>query len=111
MMVPGKGRAYVVGVDFATLSGRAVVVAVDNGEMVGSAVREYVHDVLTDSSPKPDPKTDPKTVGCRRTGRCTSRPADLSRTELALIDADPTVRRCAQELRWNQAYHRLANGL
>jgi L-arabinose isomerase len=37
--------------------------------------------------------------------------ADLSRTELALIDADTTVRRFAQELRWNQAYHRLANGL
>jgi len=32
-------------------------------------------------------------------------------TELALIDTDTTTRRFAQELRWNQAYHRLAQGL
>jgi L-arabinose isomerase len=36
--------------------------------------------------------------------------AELSRTELALIDAGTTVRRFTQELRWNQAYHRLAQG-
>ena len=27
--------------------------------------------------------------------------------ELALIDADTHPRRCEQELRWNEAYHRL----
>ncbi|MEO7060618.1 MAG: L-arabinose isomerase [Lapillicoccus sp.] len=37
--------------------------------------------------------------------------ADLTRTELALIDADTTTRRFDQELRWNNAYHRLAAGL
>jgi L-ribulokinase len=59
MMLPGKGRAYVVGVDFGTLSGRAVVVAVDNGEIVGSAVREYVHGVLTDSLPETGTGSEP----------------------------------------------------
>ena len=37
---------YVVGVDFGTLSGRAVVVRVDDGAEVGSAVHEYRHGVL-----------------------------------------------------------------
>jgi L-arabinose isomerase len=37
--------------------------------------------------------------------------ADMLGTELALIDTDTTTRRFAQELRWNQAYHRLAQGL
>ena len=36
--------------------------------------------------------------------------ADMVGTELVLIDADTTVRRLRQELRWNQAYHRLAQG-
>jgi L-arabinose isomerase len=36
--------------------------------------------------------------------------AEMSRTELVLIDDDTTVRRFVQELRWNQAYYRLAQG-
>jgi len=36
--------------------------------------------------------------------------AEIARTELVLIDADTTVRRLRDELRWNQAYHRLALG-
>ena len=36
--------------------------------------------------------------------------AEIARTELVLIDADTTPRRLLQELRWNQAYHRLAAG-
>jgi L-arabinose isomerase len=36
--------------------------------------------------------------------------AEMSGTELALIDGDTTIRRFTQELRWNQAYHRLAQG-
>jgi L-arabinose isomerase len=36
--------------------------------------------------------------------------ADMTGTELVLIDGDTTVRRLRQELRWNQAYHRLAQG-
>ena len=37
--------------------------------------------------------------------------ADMLGTELAVIDADTSVRRFVQELRWNQAYHRLAQSL
>jgi L-arabinose isomerase len=37
--------------------------------------------------------------------------AEMTRTELALIDSDTRIRRFQQELRWNQAYYRLANGL
>ncbi|MEZ0064560.1 L-arabinose isomerase [Streptacidiphilus sp. MAP12-20] len=36
--------------------------------------------------------------------------AEMTGTELALIDAATTTRRFTQELRWNQAYHRLAQG-
>jgi L-arabinose isomerase len=37
--------------------------------------------------------------------------AEMTRTELALIDSVTRIRRFIQELRWNQAYHRLASGL
>jgi L-ribulokinase len=37
---------YVVGVDYGTLSGRAVVVRVRDGEELGSAVKEYPHAVM-----------------------------------------------------------------
>lgn len=37
---------YVVGVDFGTLSGRAVVVRVSDGAELGSAVHEYAHGVM-----------------------------------------------------------------
>jgi L-arabinose isomerase len=37
--------------------------------------------------------------------------AEMARTELVLIDADTTTRRLRDELRWNQAYYRLARGL
>ncbi|QMU71412.1 L-arabinose isomerase [Streptacidiphilus sp. P02-A3a] len=37
--------------------------------------------------------------------------ADLLGTELALIDGETSTRGFAQELRWNQAYHRLAQSL
>jgi ribulose kinase len=36
---------YVVGVDFGTLSGRAVVVRVGDGAVLGSAVHDYAHGV------------------------------------------------------------------
>ncbi|MEO3778900.1 ribulokinase [Micromonospora sp. B11E3] len=42
---------YVVGVDFGTLSGRALVVRVSDGAELGSAVHEYPHAVLTDALP------------------------------------------------------------
>src|SRR6185295_9732815 len=37
---------HVVGVDFGTLSGRAVVVRVSDGAELGSAVHEYPHGVM-----------------------------------------------------------------
>ena len=37
--------------------------------------------------------------------------AELTRTELLLIDATSTTRDVRNELRWNAAYHRLAGGL
>ena len=36
--------------------------------------------------------------------------AEMTGTELVLIDADTTMRGLRQELRWSQAYHRLAQG-
>ena len=36
--------------------------------------------------------------------------AEMTRTELLMIDADTRPRRFLQELRWNQAYYRLAQG-
>ena len=40
------GGACVIGVDYGTLSGRAVVVAVQDGAELGSAVHEYAHAVI-----------------------------------------------------------------
>jgi L-arabinose isomerase len=37
--------------------------------------------------------------------------AEMTRTELVVIDEHTTTRRFVQELRWNQAYYRLAQGL
>ncbi|WP_306859880.1 ribulokinase [Arthrobacter bambusae] len=42
---------YVIGVDYGTLSGRAVVVRVSDGAELGSGVFEYPHAVMTDRLP------------------------------------------------------------
>jgi L-ribulokinase len=42
---------YVVGVDYGTLSGRALVVRVSDGAELGSALFEYPHAVMTDRLP------------------------------------------------------------
>src|SRR5256714_13793901 len=42
---------YVVGVDFGTLSGRAVVVRVSDGAELGTGVHEYAHAVVDDRLP------------------------------------------------------------
>ena len=47
--------AVVVGVDFGTLSGRAVVVRVRDGQELGSAVAEYPHGVLERALPSGEP--------------------------------------------------------
>lgn len=44
-------ESFVIGVDYGTLSGRAVVVRVRDGKELGSAVHEYPHAVVTDSLP------------------------------------------------------------
>jgi L-arabinose isomerase len=36
--------------------------------------------------------------------------AEMSGVELMTIDADTNIRQFTKELRWNQAYHRLAQG-
>jgi L-ribulokinase len=46
----GRER-YVVGVDFGTLSGRALVVRVSDGAELGTAVHEYPHGVIEDRLP------------------------------------------------------------
>lgn len=43
--------AVTLGVDFGTLSGRALVVAVDDGRELGSAVHEYTHGVVDAALP------------------------------------------------------------
>jgi L-ribulokinase len=45
------GEKYTVGVDFGTLSGRALVVRVDDGFELASAEHAYEHGVLTDALP------------------------------------------------------------
>ena len=44
--------AVVVGVDFGTLSGRALVVRVADGTELGTATHEYAHAVLDDADTK-----------------------------------------------------------
>ena len=55
---------YTVGIDFGTLSGRAVVVRVADGEEVGSAVHDYPHGVMERRAGRDG------RARCRRTGRC-----------------------------------------
>ena len=43
---------FVIGVDYGTLSGRAVVVRVRDGKELGSGVFEYPHAVVTGELPK-----------------------------------------------------------
>src|SRR3954452_25606559 len=45
------GEKFVVGIDFGTLSGRALVVRVADGAEVGTAVHEYAQGVIDDVLP------------------------------------------------------------
>ncbi len=51
-------KKYTVGIDFGTLSGRAVVMDADSGQVLSSAVCEYTHGVIDKCLPsgKPLPK-------------------------------------------------------
>jgi L-ribulokinase len=46
-----RGSSYVIGVDFGTLSARALVVRVDDGAELGSAVHAYPHAVIDETLP------------------------------------------------------------
>jgi L-ribulokinase len=48
------GQQYAVGVDFGTLSGRAVVVRVADGAELGTATHEYAHGVVEERLPGSD---------------------------------------------------------
>src|ERR1035437_3337628 len=50
-----RTEAVVVGVDYGTLSGRAVVVRVSDGQELGSAVHDYPHAVLDAALPTGQP--------------------------------------------------------
>ncbi|MFC5835644.1 ribulokinase, partial [Nonomuraea insulae] len=54
-----NANKYVVGVDFGTLSGRAVVVRVSDGAELGSAVHEYAHRVIEATLPGTDVRLGP----------------------------------------------------
>jgi hypothetical protein len=58
-----KPDAVVIGVDFGTLSGRAVVVRVSDGAELGSAVRAYEHAAVERALPATGDSS-------HRTGRC-----------------------------------------
>src|ERR1700756_3744697 len=51
-IVPPEGNSlYTIGVDFGTLSARALVVRVSDGAEMGSAVHEYPHAVIDRTLP------------------------------------------------------------
>src|SRR3954451_6310845 len=52
--------AHVVGVDFGTLSGRAVVVRAADGEELGSAVHEYEHGAIERELPASGERREPQ---------------------------------------------------
>jgi len=53
------GRKYVIGLDYGTESGRALLVAVDNGEEVATAVTPYPDRVIDDVLPGTGKKLEP----------------------------------------------------
>ena len=46
---------YTIGLDYGTLSGRALLVDIGNGEVMGEAVMDYPHGVMTTALPTGDP--------------------------------------------------------
>ncbi|GMV99346.1 MAG: ribulokinase [Candidatus Hydrogenedentota bacterium] len=53
------GRKYAIGLDFGTESGRALLVALDNGEEIAQAVTPYPHGVIDDVLPSTGKKLEP----------------------------------------------------
>ena len=53
--LPRRNDAVVIGVDYGTLSGRAVVIRVSDGQELGGAVHDYPHGVLDAALPTGQP--------------------------------------------------------
>ena len=51
--------SYVIGVDYGTLSGRAVLVRVSDGKEIASAIHEYRHAVIEEFLPSSGAKLPP----------------------------------------------------
>src|SRR5262245_36443483 len=58
----GGHPVHVVGVDFGTLSGRAVVVRASDGEELGTALHTYRHAVIERTLPSTGERLDPQTA-------------------------------------------------
>src|SRR5690606_15672155 len=52
-------KKYSIGVDFGTQSGRAVLVEVDTGDIVATAVKNYTHGVMDEYLPDGKTKLEP----------------------------------------------------
>lgn len=59
-MTVDPAQTYTIGIDFGTLSGRALVVRVSDGAELGSAVHEYPHGVVDDTLPTTGEKLPPE---------------------------------------------------
>lgn len=59
-MTVDPAQTYTIGIDFGTLSGRALVVRVSDGAELGSAVHEYPHGVVDDTLPATGEKLPPE---------------------------------------------------
>ena len=109
-----SSEKYTIGVDFGTLSGRALVVRVDDGHELASAEHAYTHGVITDSLPGSDircprvgaagatglrRRAAQRRAGGDREGRRRPRRRDRHRHRLHRVHhaagAAPTARRCA----------------
>jgi L-ribulokinase len=59
---PSRPRRFVLGLDFGTLSVRALLVDVDTGEEVSGAVSNYRHDVIEEHLPNDKKRLPPETA-------------------------------------------------
>lgn len=59
---PAPRRRCVLGIDFGTLSARALLVDVDTGEEIADAVREYPHGVIEEHLPNDRKRLPPETA-------------------------------------------------
>ena len=78
------GGGAVIGVDFGTLSARAVVVDSATGDVLGTGTSAYQHGVST-------PRCRPRVNGCRPTGRSRCPPTTSSRWWQRSVTPWPTL--------------------